>query len=195
MALKSGREGVASSEVDRLGHISLPVASSSAVGGVKPVTKTEGMTQDVGVDSSGKLYTTPGSVYNLPVATSEVLGGVKPAAKTEVMTQDVGVDSNGALYTTPGGMKLYYKEFDVTNSSSGVTGLNRLKVENVGVSGYTPIAAVALDVYTGYGGIVNICKGFSGSGRYDVLGYTNSSSATFKAIVYYVKNENVEALT
>jgi hypothetical protein len=38
---------------------SLPVASATTLGGVKPSTKTDAMTQDVGVDASGKLYTVP----------------------------------------------------------------------------------------------------------------------------------------
>ena len=39
----------------------LPVATSTTLGGVKPVSKTSEMSQDVGVDSNGKLYTKPGS--------------------------------------------------------------------------------------------------------------------------------------
>ena len=35
----------------------LPVATSTTLGGVKPVSKTSEMSQDVGVDSNGKLYT------------------------------------------------------------------------------------------------------------------------------------------
>lgn len=36
-----------------------PIASASAVGGVKAATKTTGMTQEVGVDSAGKLWVAP----------------------------------------------------------------------------------------------------------------------------------------
>lgn len=43
------------------GSYTLPVASSNTLGGVKPVTKTASMTQEVGVDASGALYTEPGS--------------------------------------------------------------------------------------------------------------------------------------
>lgn len=42
------------------GSYILPVATSSTLGGVKPVAKTTGMTQQVGVDTSGRLYTAPG---------------------------------------------------------------------------------------------------------------------------------------
>lgn len=76
----------------------LPVASSTTLGGVKPIAKTTAMTQKVGVDDNGALWTNPAS---LSVASSTTLGGVKPVAKTSDMTQQVGVDSNGALWTTP----------------------------------------------------------------------------------------------
>ena len=69
MAMKAGRVGVAPTEVTPSGKIKdtstpyeLPVATSSTLGGVKPVAKTEDMTQDVGVDSSGKLYVEPAEV-------------------------------------------------------------------------------------------------------------------------------------
>ena len=38
----------------------LPVANSTTLGGVKPVAKTSDMTQSVGVDANGALYTAPG---------------------------------------------------------------------------------------------------------------------------------------
>ena len=53
----------------------LPVASSTTLGGVKPVAKTASMTQEVGVDASGALYTEPGSgggVKSVNGATGEV---------------------------------------------------------------------------------------------------------------------------
>lgn len=66
-----------------------------------PTAKTSDMTQPVGVDADGKLYTKPESAYTLPTASSATLGGVKPTAKTAAMTQPVGVDSSGALWTSP----------------------------------------------------------------------------------------------
>lgn len=38
----------------------LPIASETTLGGVKPVTKTDAMTQSVGVDEAGALFTKPG---------------------------------------------------------------------------------------------------------------------------------------
>lgn len=69
MALPAGRKGVLASELTPDGKIKggggggggyvLPVATSSTLGGVKPVTKTAAMTKEVGVDSEGKLYVEP----------------------------------------------------------------------------------------------------------------------------------------
>lgn len=45
------------------GVVTLPtanIATSTEAGLVMPVAKTDGMTQEVGVDSTGKLYTAPG---------------------------------------------------------------------------------------------------------------------------------------
>ena len=39
----------------------LPIASSTQLGGVKPVTKTDAMTQEVGVDEAGGLWAKAGS--------------------------------------------------------------------------------------------------------------------------------------
>lgn len=66
------------SNVDILnGHIFVKPASSTIRGAVMPLDKTAQMTQDVGVDSNGKLYTIPGgSTYVLPEATYTTLGGV-----------------------------------------------------------------------------------------------------------------------
>lgn len=42
------------------GGAEIPVATRTTLGGVKPIAKTSDMTQTVGIDSSGRLYTTPG---------------------------------------------------------------------------------------------------------------------------------------
>jgi len=43
-------------EVDKLVRYELPIASADALGGVQPVTKTDDMTYEVGVDAEGKLW-------------------------------------------------------------------------------------------------------------------------------------------
>lgn len=44
-------------KLDSLQNYTLPIASADVLGGVKPIQKTEDMTQEVGSDSDGKLYT------------------------------------------------------------------------------------------------------------------------------------------
>ena len=64
----------------------IPIATSTTLGGVKPVAKTSNMTQSVGVDVNGALYTAPGgggtgsgdmlkSVYD-PTSIVEQSGGI-----------------------------------------------------------------------------------------------------------------------
>ena len=57
------------------GSYTLPVATPDALGGVKPIGKTAAMTQDVGVDADGKLYTAPsggGTDKSLGIASATV---------------------------------------------------------------------------------------------------------------------------
>ena len=70
-----------------------------------PTAKTTDMTQAVGVDDNGALWTEPtqgggGGQYTLPVATTRTLGGVKPSAEYAAATHTVKIaaDSNGVLY-------------------------------------------------------------------------------------------------
>lgn len=46
----------------------LPVASLTQLGGVKPVAKTDAMTQSVGLDASGGLWTAPAEVFYIDLA-------------------------------------------------------------------------------------------------------------------------------
>ena len=49
----------------------LPIATSTILGGVKPVNKTDKMTQAVGVDTEGKLYTNPTSTDTGSITTED----------------------------------------------------------------------------------------------------------------------------
>lgn len=80
----------------------IPIATETILGGIKAPPKTSAMTQEVGIDSDGKLWTVKGDI-NLPIATSDILGGVKAIPKTQDMTQEVGVDSEGKLWILPAG--------------------------------------------------------------------------------------------
>ena len=76
------------------GSYTLPVASSTTLGGVKPVAKTSSMTQEVGVDASGALYTEPGSGGGGTVTEADIEKalGYKPIGAADVPVKKV----NGA---------------------------------------------------------------------------------------------------
>ena len=84
----------------------LPVASSTTLGGVKPVAKTASMTQEVGVDASGALYTEPGSGGGVKSVNGQtgtvktnwyfnVTGSVASPATTQTVAQIVAAQEAG----------------------------------------------------------------------------------------------------
>ena len=195
MALKAGRKGVRNSQVDAYGniHTEIPVASSTEIGGVKPVSKTEGMTQDVGVDSAGKLYTTPAA--GLQVATPTTLGGVKPVAKTEEMTQDVGVDSEGKLYISPpqaSGGEFYYKDYNANMSSYDYW----YHTAAISESGYTPVFAVGIDSSSGgHIGLAGLFKNRDGQNEIRGVIQNPDKNSSMKIRVYFVPSSTIHSLT
>lgn len=72
---------------------SVPIATSSAVGGVKPTTKTSEMTQEVGVDSNGALWTKEASEGTTVIANPTTAG-------TEELTS---LQVGGMVYNIPKG--------------------------------------------------------------------------------------------
>ena len=48
----------------------IPIASHATLGGVKPVVKTSEMTQPVGINTSGELFTKPANIPDLPTPTT-----------------------------------------------------------------------------------------------------------------------------
>lgn len=83
MALPAGRKGVLPSELTPEGKIKnsgsqyvLPIANASTLGGVKAVPKTEAMTQEVGVDSDGKLYVEPAQGGGVEVGSATLASGL-----------------------------------------------------------------------------------------------------------------------
>ena len=57
----SGPQGEQGPKGDPGATYTLPIASSTQLGGVQPVAKTDAMTQSVGVDAAGALWAVPGS--------------------------------------------------------------------------------------------------------------------------------------
>ena len=126
MALKAGRVGVYPQDLDSTGHIRnqdppepyvLPVASASALGGVKPVAKTSDMTQDVGVSEDGELFTIPSSGTEIYYAdfntTRDGNGDIASANVNKVGYSPIGcgIISRYSGYSAYGG--LYYSGSEV----------------------------------------------------------------------------------
>lgn len=86
----------------------LPVADSDTLGGVKPVAKTSEMTQDVGVDSDGALYTKPAPpVDSNPTSGSDnpvSSGGVYSAlqGKQNTLTAGDGISIDDGVISATG---------------------------------------------------------------------------------------------
>ena len=94
------------------GSYTLPIATSEVLGGVKPVSKTDAMTQEVGVDSEGKLYTEPttssggsgdGFIADGSITTEKIVDGAVTPEKTAFF--DIVKSGISVLKTLPDGSK------------------------------------------------------------------------------------------
>lgn len=105
---------------------SVPIATSSKVGGVKPTSKTTQMTQAVGVDSNGALWTVPAASGG--IEQNEVIAVKSLPAAT--------ADSPDFVQTLDG--KLYRKKSSQTNGidTTKLQGIWKLKTTS-NVSGLT----------------------------------------------------------
>lgn len=83
----------------------LPVATPNLLGGVKPIAKTADMTQDVGIDPAGKLYTKAGS------GGTDISLGVTAAVGQTIKVKTVDAD----------GKPTAWEAADMTSGGSGET--------------------------------------------------------------------------
>lgn len=116
---------------------SLPVASATTLGGVKPSTKTDAMTQDVGVDASGKLYTAPtkAPVQSVNGKTGAVLltasdVGALPSSTT-IPTKTSQLENDNSFITASSA------PVQSVNSKTGEVQLSASDVNAVPISGGT----------------------------------------------------------
>lgn len=172
-----------------------------------PLTANEPYIKETGERSTlgAELGSGGGGGGSLPVATANTLGGVK-------IGSGINVTGDGTISTSGGGgsaTKLYYKDYSVnwgTNvqfaqfdgsaaSGSGFYAARTSSNTPINVTGYTPIAAVAIDKYSGYyfgvfiekdGNSYKISMAFSSRG-------IDADSCGVR--VFYVKNEDLEVLT
>lgn len=116
---------------------SLPVASATTLGGVKPSTKTDAMTQDVGIDISGKLYTEPteapvqsvnGKIGTVSLTASDV--GALPSSTT-IPTKTSQLENDSSFITASGA------PVQSINGKMGVVQLSASDVSAVPISGGT----------------------------------------------------------
>ena len=115
---------------------SIPIATPSVVGGVKPVTKTSEMTQEVGVDSNGTLWTKGGGTtieymtdddVNALFVQDELIGTWK-------------LKENGIDFRTLGQTTTFYLTF-VSNSIT----FKSIKATTITSSGWDPNATISYD--------------------------------------------------
>mgnify|MGYP007092383279 CR=1 FL=1 len=115
----------------------LPVANATTLGGVKPSTKTDAMTQDVGVDASGKLYTAPteapvqsvnGKTGAVSLTASDV--GALPSSTT-IPTKTSQLENDSSFITASGA------PVQSVNSKTGAVELSASDVSAVPISGGT----------------------------------------------------------
>lgn len=153
---------------------SVPIATSTKVGGVKPASKTTEMTQSVGVDGNGALWTAPGGgggitnaqviekVEQLPTATAD--------SPDFVQTPDGTLYRKKAVESTGGGASVSYEYVAVQENS-----------ENV-VIGETMSPPVAGKTYIQ----CSLSGNISSSGNYYFVNCTGSVSITSNAAKVYV---------
>lgn len=140
----------------------LPIASATTLGGVQPDTKTTEMTQAVGVDETGKLWTAPGSgggggsnppVIDLGTTTSgstvsitteqkETLSS-NASAKIKVEIDDIIYYAERQLSTSDGSTMLFAANVAVSTSNIMAIAINVVGTE------CTP---VTVSINTGGGG-------------------------------------------
>ena len=117
----------------------IPIANSTTLGGVMPVNKTDGMTQEVGVDSTGKLYTAPGGGGGGSNTVVYDFTGEFTATDVRSMYDNY---SNGKrvlinYITGIGKILIELTSMSRTNNGSGIIGSGKVNLFGLGVMEFT----------------------------------------------------------
>ena len=122
----------------------IPIANSTTLGGVMPVNKTDGMTQEVGVDSTGKLYTAPGGGGGSNTVVYDYTKGTEITA--DAVRSMYNNYSNGKRvlfnYILPGFGKILVEltSMSRTEDGSGIIGSGKANLFGLGVMEFTIIS-------------------------------------------------------
>lgn len=112
-------------------YLNIPVATNDVAGVVKPVTKTNEMSQDVGVDAEGRLYTIP-IASPMTGATAETDGSAGLVPKPTVGKQNLFLRGDGTWA-------------EISSCSSGYETLNLLIEEDMLLAVYNADGAILTD--------------------------------------------------
>ena len=119
----------------------IPIANSTTLGGVMPVNKTDGMTQEVGVDSTGKLYTAPGGGGSAPVVYDYTEGSSEITANAVRSMYDNYSNGKRVLinYIVSGFGKILIEltSMSRTDDGSSIIGSGKANLFGVGVLEFT----------------------------------------------------------
>lgn len=101
----------------------LPIASSSQLGGVQPAEKTDAMTQEVGVDEAGGLWTAPGGGDGESVGSElfslETTEEVAAISATISANKRVFLNLHVPICTTNGTLRVVYNDKYDINCTTG----------------------------------------------------------------------------
>lgn len=157
-----------------------------------PEEKTAAMTQAVGIDGNGRLWTEPtqgggGEAYTLPVASTSQLGGVKTSAAyvTNTYTVKIAADANGVLYAEKPSGNVYATEL-ATSSSSDLYNVKLTTGYQLIPSHNNSITRFALgtsanpwgDAYIGYYGTVMIGNNAATQAKIGFFGHAANAKQT-----------------
>ena len=119
----------------------IPIANSTTLGGVMPVNKTDGMTQEVGVDSTGKLYTAPGGGGgdSNTVGYEITHGSMFTAADVRSMYDNYSIGKRVLInYITPlGNILIDVTAMSRSTDGSSILGNGKAKMFGLGVVDFT----------------------------------------------------------
>ena len=119
----------------------IPIANSTTLGGVMPVNKTDGMTQEVGVDSTGKLYTAPGGGGGSNTVVYDYSYGTEVTAAVVRSMYDNYSNGKRVLfnYNFPniGKILIEVTSMTISNDGSTIIGNGKANVFELGVMEFT----------------------------------------------------------